>query len=110
MLLPVGMAHNYGTLRNSNRTTPLPGDKSIGSLLFVGLTFFRTFFYTEHFLTNRYLINLNYQSTLVDRSHGSSIDLTKLDKDCEYCYIDEAHYSPKFAEEIAGRILLAVNG
>jgi len=67
------------------------------------------FLNTEHFLTNRYLINLNYQSILVDRSHGSSIDLTKLDKDCEYCYIDEAHYSPKFAEEIAGRILLAVN-
>jgi len=67
------------------------------------------FLNTEHFLTNRYLINLNYQSILVARSHGSSIDLTNLDKDCEYCYIDEAHYSPKFAEEIASRILLAVN-
>jgi len=34
------MAHKRRTLRNQDRPTPLPSDKSIGILLFVGLTFF----------------------------------------------------------------------
>ena len=67
------------------------------------------FLNSQHFLTNRYLINKYYQSMLIEKSRGFATDLTKLDAYCKSCYIDEAHYSPSFAKIIAGNILNSMN-
>jgi hypothetical protein len=59
------------------------------------------FLLPSYFESNIYIASSSYYKELLKISNGIAIDLTNVGKDCNDCYIDQAHYSPNMSEIVA---------